>query len=168
VELADRTGGRDEFAQQPEARRSQLTAQNKSRLCGVPRSIEVRIRCLFTPLVRLTSPAHAHERVSSCAWLLSDEVPVEENQKREEFDTGLARIRHEIKGRLVPHGFFGSVTYKDVEAADHVLSGSKIEITVNGRTVERSFSRQEIEACRLRVGGAVLLGVISMVDDLSA
>jgi hypothetical protein len=99
---------------------------------------------------------------------LCDEVLVEENQKREEFDTGLARIRHEIKGRLVPYGFFGSVTYNDVEAADHVLSGSKIEITVNGRTVERSFSRQEIEACRLRVGGAVLLGVISMVDDLAA
>ena len=99
---------------------------------------------------------------------VSDEVAVEENHKREEFDTALARIRHEIKGRLVPHGFFGSVTYKDVEAADHVLSGSKIEITVNGRTVERAFSRQEIEACRLRVGGVVLLGVISMVDDLSA
>lgn len=93
---------------------------------------------------------------------------MEENQVREEFDTGLARIRHEIKGRLVPHGFFGNVTFKDVEAADHVLGGSKIEITVNGRTVVRSFSRQEIEACRLRVGGAVLLGVISMVDDLSA
>jgi len=93
---------------------------------------------------------------------------VDEKEKREEFDTGLARIRHEIKGRLVTHGFFGSVTYKDVEAADHVLGGSKIEITVNGRTVERSFSRQEIEACRLRVGGAVLSGVISMVDELSA
>jgi hypothetical protein len=95
-------------------------------------------------------------------------VPVEENQKREEFDTALARIRHEIKGRLVPHGFFGSVTYKDVEAADHVLSGSKIEITVKGRTVERSFSRDEIEGCRLRVAGPVLSGVISMVEELSA
>ena len=113
-------------------------------------------------------PVPAHKRVSFCVWLSSDEVPVEENQKREEFDTGLARIRHEIKGRLVPHGFFGSVTYKDVEAGDHVLSGSTIEITVNGRTVERAFSRQEIEACRLRVGGVVLLGVIAMVDDLSS
>jgi hypothetical protein len=93
--------------------------------------------------------------------------PLEEKQKREEFDTGLARIRHEIKGRLVPHGFFGSVTYRDIEAADHVLTGSKIEIAVKGRTVERSFSRQEIEGCRLRVGGAVLLGIISMVDELS-
>jgi hypothetical protein len=93
---------------------------------------------------------------------------VEDKQGREEFDTALARIRHEIKGRLVPHGFFGTVTYKDVEAADHVLSGSKIEITVKGRTVEMSFSRPEIEACRLRVSGAVLSGVISMVDELSA
>jgi len=93
---------------------------------------------------------------------------VEEKQHREEFDTGLARIRHDIKGRLVPHGFFGTVAYSDIEAADHVLSGSKIEITVKGRTVERSYSRQEIEGCRLRVSGAVLLGVISMVDELSA
>jgi hypothetical protein len=92
---------------------------------------------------------------------------VEDKQLREEFDTGLIRIRHEIKGRLVQHGFFGSVTYRDIEATDHVLSGSTIEIAVKGKTVERSFSRQEIEACRLRVGGAVLSGVISMVDELS-
>jgi hypothetical protein len=93
---------------------------------------------------------------------------VGEKQQREEFDTGLARIRHDIKSRLVPHGFFGIVTYSDIETAGHVLSGSKIEITVKGRTVERSFSRQEIEGCRLRVGGAVLSGVISMVEELSA
>jgi hypothetical protein len=92
---------------------------------------------------------------------------VEEKQSREEFDTALARIRHDIKGRLVIHGFFGSVIYKDVEAGDHALSGSTIEITVKGRTATRSFSRQEIEDCRLRVSGAVLLGVISMVDELS-
>ena len=93
---------------------------------------------------------------------------MEDKQSREEFDTALARIRHDIKGRLVIHGFFGSVTYRDVEAADHILSGSTIEITVKGRTAERSFSRQEIEDCRLRVSGAVLQGVISMVDELSA
>ena len=89
-------------------------------------------------------------------------------QHREEFDTALARIRHEIKGRLVQHGLFGSVTYKDLEATDHILSGSTVEITAKGKTVERSFSRQEIEGCRLRVGGAVLAGVISMVEELSA
>jgi hypothetical protein len=93
---------------------------------------------------------------------------VDENSSREEFDTALARIRHDIKGRLVVHGFFATVTYRDIEAADHVLGGSTIEVTVKGRTVERSFSRQEIEACRLRVSGAVLSGVISMVDELSA
>lgn len=93
---------------------------------------------------------------------------MEDKQEREEFDTALARIRHEIKGRLVPHGFFGTVTYKDIEAGDRVLSGSKIEITVKGRTVERSFSREEIEGCRLRVAGPVLSGVISMVEELSA
>ena len=91
-----------------------------------------------------------------------------DKQDREEFDTALARIRHDIKGRLVVHGFFGSVTYRDVEAVDHVLSGSTIEVTAKGRTVERSFSRQEIEGCRLRVSGAVLLGVKSMVDEVSA
>jgi hypothetical protein len=93
---------------------------------------------------------------------------MEEKQAREEFDTGLAKIRHEIKSRLVPHGFFGSVTFVDIEPVDQILSGSKIQITVKGRTVERSFSRQEIEGCRLRVGGVVLLGIISMVDELSA
>lgn len=93
---------------------------------------------------------------------------MEEKQGREEFDTALSRIRHEIKGRLVQHGLFGSVTYKDIEAADRVLSGSTVEIAVKGKTAERSFSRQEIESCRLRVGGSVLSGVISMVEELSA
>jgi hypothetical protein len=91
-----------------------------------------------------------------------------DRQSREEFDTALARIRHDIKGRLVIHGFFGSIAYRDVESADNVLGGSIIEITVKGRTATRSFSRQEIEACRLRVSGAVLQGVVSMVDELSA
>lgn len=93
---------------------------------------------------------------------------MDENSGREEFDTALARIRHDIKGRLVIHGFFGTVTYRDIEAPDHILTGSNVEITVKGRTVERSFSREEIEGCRLRVSGAVLSGVISMVDELSA
>jgi hypothetical protein len=93
---------------------------------------------------------------------------MEDKQGREEFDTALARIRHDIKGRLVMHGFFGSVSYRDVEAVDHVLAGSTIEVTVKGRTATRSYSRQEIENCRLRVSGPVLQGVISMVEELSA
>jgi hypothetical protein len=92
---------------------------------------------------------------------------MEEAEKREEFDTGLRKIRHEIKSRLVNHGFFGTVACVDVDSVDQVPIGSKIEVAVKGRTVERSFSRQEIEACRLRVGGAVLSAIIAMVEELS-
>jgi hypothetical protein len=92
---------------------------------------------------------------------------MEDKPTREEFDTGLAKIRHEIKSRLVPHGLFGIVTYTDIGPAD-VPTGSKIEVAVKGRTVARTFSRQEIEGCRLRVGGVVLVGIIAMVDELSA
>ena len=91
---------------------------------------------------------------------------MEERQSREKFDTGLAKIRHEIKSRLVPHGFFGSVSFVDTEPVDHVPTGSKIAIAVKGRTVERSFGREDIEGCRLRVGGVVLSGIISMIDEL--
>jgi hypothetical protein len=92
---------------------------------------------------------------------------MEDKPTREEFDTGLAKIRHEIKSRLVPHGLFGSVTYIDIGPGD-APTGSKIAVAVKGRTVERTFSRQEIEDCRLRVGGVVLAGIITMVDELSA
>jgi hypothetical protein len=92
---------------------------------------------------------------------------MEEVEKREEFDTGLRKIGHEIKSRLVAHGFFGTVAYVDIDSVDHVPIGSKIEIAAMGRTLERSFSRKDIEGCRLRVGGVVLLGIISMVEELS-
>jgi hypothetical protein len=90
-----------------------------------------------------------------------------DSPSREEFDTALSRIRHDIKGRLVKHGYFGTVTFQDVESADHVLQGSTITVAAKGRTAERSFDRQQIVDCRLRVSGAVALGVISMVDELS-
>jgi hypothetical protein len=92
---------------------------------------------------------------------------MEDKLTREVFDTGLSKIRHEIKSRLVTHGFFGSITFVDIEPADPVPSGSKIEISVKGRTVGQSFTRAEIEGCHLRVGGAVLAGVISMIQELS-
>jgi hypothetical protein len=91
---------------------------------------------------------------------------MEEKHMREEFDTGLSKIRHEIKSRLVPHGLFGSVTFGDVESLDHIATGSRIAIAVNGRTVERSFTRQDVEGCRLRVGGVVLVGIVAMVEEL--
>jgi hypothetical protein len=92
---------------------------------------------------------------------------MEEKEKREKLDTGLSKIKNEIKSRLAAHGFFGSVMHADLEVVDHVPTGSKIEIAVKGRTVGRSFSRQDIEGCHLRVGGAVLEGIIAMVDELS-
>jgi hypothetical protein len=92
---------------------------------------------------------------------------MEEKQLREEFDTGLAKIRDEIKGRLVPHGYYGIVTCVDAKSADQALDGSTIAIAVKGRIAERSFSRRDIESCRLRVGGVVLSGIISMVAELS-
>jgi hypothetical protein len=92
---------------------------------------------------------------------------MDDKELREEFDTGLSKIRHEIKSRLVTHGLFGSVTSTDIDPTEHGPSGSTIEITVKGRTVGRSFDRQQIEACRLRVGGAVLSGIVSMVEEVS-
>ena len=85
----------------------------------------------------------------------------------EEFETGLSKIRHEIKSRLVQHGFFGSITFTDTEPVDLAPAGSKIKIAVRGRTVEKAFGREDIEGCRLRVGGVVLVGIIAMVEELS-
>jgi hypothetical protein len=92
---------------------------------------------------------------------------MEDKLTREVFDTGLSKIRHEIKSRLVMHGFFGSITFADIEPADPVPSGSRIEISVKGRTVGQSFTRGEIEGCHLRVGGAVLAGVVAMIQEFS-
>jgi hypothetical protein len=93
---------------------------------------------------------------------------MDETQLREEFDTGLKKIRQEIKGRLVPHGLFGIVTCVDSGPIGHVPGGSRIEIVAKGKTVGKSFDRKQIESCCLRVGGEVLLSIIAMVDELSA
>jgi hypothetical protein len=92
---------------------------------------------------------------------------MEDMLTREVFNTGLSKIRHEIKSRLVTHGFFGSITFVDIEPADPVPSGSRIDIAVKGRTVGQSFTRAEVEGCHLRVGGAVLAGVVAMIEELS-
>jgi hypothetical protein len=93
---------------------------------------------------------------------------MEANQLSEEFDTGLSKIRQEIKSRLANHGLYGSVTNTETGPTDHGPSGTAIELIVKGRKVARSFDRQQIEACRLRVGGVVLAGIISMVDEAAA
>ena len=84
------------------------------------------------------------------------------------WDTGLKRIGYEIKSRLVPHGLFATVTFIDVGPTGQDPDGSRIEITVKGKTVGRSFDRRQLEGCSLRVGGEVLAGIIAMVDEVSA
>lgn len=93
---------------------------------------------------------------------------MEDKQVREEFDTGLSKIRQEIKSRLVPHGLYGSVIQVDIESADRSATGSTIELIVKDRRAARSFDRRQIEDCCLRVRGDVLLGIISMIDEVSA
>jgi hypothetical protein len=92
---------------------------------------------------------------------------MDEKQLREEFDTGLKKIRQEIKSRLVPHGLFGTVVEVDLGQAGQVPDGSRIELVAKGKTVSRSFDRQLVEGCCLRVGGEVLLGIIAMVDEVA-
>jgi hypothetical protein len=93
---------------------------------------------------------------------------MDDKQLREEFDTGLKKIRLEIKSRLVPHGLFGTITEVDSGPTGHVPEGSRIEVVAKGKTVGRSFDRRQIEGCCLRVGGEVLLGIIAMIDEVSA
>jgi hypothetical protein len=93
---------------------------------------------------------------------------MDDKQLREEFDTGLKKIRLEIKSRLVPHGLFGTITEVDSGPTGHVPEGSRIEVVAKGKTVGRSFDRRQIEGCCLRVGGEVLLGIIAMVDEVCA
>jgi hypothetical protein len=87
---------------------------------------------------------------------------------REEFDTGLKKIGHEIKSRLVMHGLYASVANVDSRSSESELTGSTVEITIKGRTVSRSLDRKQVESCHLRVGGAALQAVISMIDEISA
>jgi len=93
---------------------------------------------------------------------------MEDAPLREEYDTGLKKIKHEIKSRLVPHGLFGTVTDVESGPPGQVPDSSRVEIHAKGRTVGQSFDRRQIEGCCLRVGGAVLSGIIAMVDEVSA
>ena len=92
---------------------------------------------------------------------------MDETQAREKFDTGMSKIRHEIKSRLVERGFFGTVTSVELETTDQGPGGSKIGLIVKGRSAERPFKREDIEGCRLRVSAAVLSSIIAMVDEVS-
>jgi hypothetical protein len=107
-------------------------------------------------------------RVSWAVQSSRHEDSMDEKPIREEFETGLKKIRQEIKSRLVLHGLYGTVTDVDTGPTNEAEAGSIIELTVKGKTVARSFDHQQIEGCRLRVGGVVLQAIISMVDEVSA
>jgi hypothetical protein len=92
---------------------------------------------------------------------------MDDPQSREEFDTGLKKIRLEIKSRLVPHGLFGTVTTVDSPSTSDVPDGSTVGIIAKGRTAGRSFDRHQIEGCCLRVSGTVLVDIIAMVEEVS-
>src|ERR1700721_3314287 len=89
---------------------------------------------------------------------------MDESQLREKFDTGLKKIKLEIKSRLVPHGLFGTITCTDFGPTGEVPDGSRIEIAAKGKTVGRSFDRKQIEDCCLRGGAAVLWSTIPMFE----
>ncbi len=89
---------------------------------------------------------------------------MEEEQLREQFDTGLKKIRNEIKSRLVPHGLYGTVSDSGPSS---IPGGAMIEIHAKGKSVGRSFDRQQIEGCCLRVRGAMLMSIIAMVEEIS-
>jgi hypothetical protein len=109
----------------------------------------------------------ASARIDGAALLSLDSSRsgMETDQLREKFDTGLKKIGHEIKSHLVLHGFYGTVSHSGMS---EVPDGARVEIQVKGKTVGRWFDRQQIEGCCLRVGGAVLAGIIAMVDELAA
>jgi hypothetical protein len=122
-----------------------------------------------SPLGRMAAVPDSFTRIIG-AHPFTAEDPMGEKEKQEEFDTGLGKIKQEIKSRLVAHGLYGSFAHIDARA-EHAPDGSAtemIEIIVKGRRAVRSFDRAQIEHCCLRVGGAVLLGVIAMIDEVSA
>jgi hypothetical protein len=92
---------------------------------------------------------------------------MDDEQYREQFDTGVKKIRHELRSLLAQHGLFGTITDADSGPANEVPDSSTVAIQVKGKTTVRSFDRRQIEGCYLRVGGTVLSNIIAMVDEVS-
>ena len=85
----------------------------------------------------------------------------------EVFDTGLRKISHELKSQLASHGLYGTLTELTTDSAGSPPIEAGIEVTVKGRVARRSFQRQEIESCYLRVNGAVLKEIAAIVEELA-
>jgi hypothetical protein len=89
-------------------------------------------------------------------------------QFRERFDTGIKKIRHEIRSLLAHRGLFGTITDTATGPPNCVPENAKVEIEVKGLVTGRLFDRRQIEGCCLRVGGGVLASIVDMVDEVSA
>jgi hypothetical protein len=94
-------------------------------------------------------------------------MSMESERSQEIFDTGLKKIRHEIRSRLALQGLFGTIT-GDPSGPHEIPDGARVEIHAKGKTVGISFDRKQIEGCSLQVAGAVLASVTAMVEELSA
>ncbi len=92
---------------------------------------------------------------------------MQEHPPREQFDTGMSKIRREIKIQLLPHGLYGTVTSEADASAEDVPAAATLELTVKGRKAARTFDRRQIEGCFLRVKGEVLTEIIAMVNEVS-
>ena len=92
---------------------------------------------------------------------------MESEQSHEVFETGLKKIRHEIRSRLAVEGLFGTIT-GDHSGAHDAPDGARVEIHAKGKSVGMSFDRKQIEGCSLQVAGATLASVVAMVEELSA
>jgi hypothetical protein len=91
---------------------------------------------------------------------------MESEQLHEVFDTGLKKIKHEIKSQLVLQGLFATITSDD--QPHDISGGATVEIHAKGKTVQMSLDRKQVEGCCLRVAGTVLSNVIAVVAELSA
>ena len=76
---------------------------------------------------------------------------LEDLQFRERFDTGIRKIRHEIRSLLAHHGLFGTITDTAIGQPNSVPESATVEIEVKGVTTGRLFDRPQIEGCCLRV-----------------
>ena len=92
---------------------------------------------------------------------------MEAGNTSEVFDTGLRKIRHELKSQLASHGLYATLTEPTRNSTSSPPIEAIIEVAVKGRVARRSFERTLVEGCHLRVQGAVLKEIASIVEELA-
>lgn len=92
---------------------------------------------------------------------------MEEGNTSEVFDTGLRKIRNELKSQLASRGLYGTFTETTSKSPSAPPAEVNFEVAVKGSVARRTFARQQIEGCHLRVSGAVLKEIASIVEELA-